>query len=489
MSIDALGAEDTLVGQLFAERYRIEARLGEGGMGTVYRAHHTGLDCPVALKLLHPALTSDPVIARRFDREALALSKLDHPNCLRVLDAGTSPAGAKYIVMPLLAGQELRAMLDGPLPLARAVDLTVQILRGLEHAHRRGMIHRDLKPENVLVVTDDEGREQAKLVDFGIVKMLVEDAGVEPLTRVGLVFGTPRYMSPEQVSGGKITERTDLYAVGIILYEMLAGIAPFDADDAGMLMRMQILGDVPPLPDTVPPPLAEVVQRLLEKSPSDRYATAREVREALESAMLATPGRTVVASTGTDPLGATIGAAAGLGSAPTMARTPEPIGTAPTMARSPEPPVSAPARAPVPSVPAIAVAPPPASLAPVAPPARSYGRHAPVIAAALLALLGLVIIVALWPGETTPPPSATSPTTTPGLAATPAALPTAQAPAVADPPAGRTDAPVQRAPATTTAKRSSPVRSTKERSKGNGKGKGGKKHKFSKGGFSFEIDD
>jgi serine/threonine protein kinase len=277
---------DALIGSVFADRYRIERMLGEGGMGTVYRAHHTGLDCAVAVKVLRPGLTADPVISRRFDREAVALSKLDHPNCLRVLDAGTAPTGAKYIVMPLLEGRELRALLGTPLPTTRALDLAIQILRGLEHAHRRGMIHRDLKPENVLVVVDDYGHDVAKLVDFGIVKMLLDDGGAEPLTRVGLVFGTPRYMSPEQVTGGRITESTDLYSVGIILFEMLTGAAPFDADDAGMLMRMQILGDVPALPETVPPAVATIVRRLLEKSPGDRFASAGDVREALESAAI-----------------------------------------------------------------------------------------------------------------------------------------------------------------------------------------------------------
>jgi len=463
-SVDAASPppEDALVGQLFAERYRIEAQLGEGGMGTVYRAHHTGLDCPVAVKLLHPALTSDPVIARRFDREALALSKLDHPNCLRVLDAGTSPAGAKYIVMPLLAGQELRALLDRPLPIARAIDITVQILRGLEHAHRRGMIHRDLKPENVLVVHDDEGREQAKLVDFGIVKLLVEDAGVEPLTRVGLVFGTPRYMSPEQVSGGKITERTDLYAVGIILFELLAGTAPFDADDAGMLMRMQILGDVPPLPEHVPTTVAEVVRRLLEKSPSDRYASAREVREALESAMLAAPGRTVVAATNTDPLGATVGAAAAIGAAPNLAR--------------------------VPAAPVVMVAPP----APAR--RRALGSYAPVLAAGVLALVGLTIVIALWPDEDATP-SSSAPGEVP-LAAMPAALPVAPAPVAGDPsPVGgdpsppRDDAAVKPAPAKPSTRKSSPPRDKdRDRGRGRGKHKGDKKKVKLGKGFEIEFD-
>jgi serine/threonine protein kinase len=144
-------------------------------------------------------------------------------------------------------------------------------------------VHRDLKPENVLVVDDDDGREVVKLIDFGIVKLLTGDD--QKLTRAGLVFGTPRYMSPEQVSGGKIDERADLYSMGVVLFEMLTGAPPFDADQAGMLMRMHVLADVPPLPDTIAPGVRAVIMRLLEKSPNDRFASAREVIDALESAM------------------------------------------------------------------------------------------------------------------------------------------------------------------------------------------------------------
>jgi serine/threonine protein kinase len=293
--VDAIGAGggdrqdegDPLRGQVLGGRYRLDLRLGEGGMGAMYRGHDLVLNRPVAIKLLGPELVDDEVLAQRFDREAHALSMLDHPNCVQVYDAGTTTRGGKYIVMQLLDGHELRSLLGAPLPPPRAVALALQLLRGLDHAHRRGLVHRDLKPENVFVVHDDDGNEQLKLVDFGIVKLLTPSEA--KLTRAGQVFGTPRYMSPEQVSGGKIDARADLYALGVVLYEMLAGAPPFDADQAGMLMRMHMIADPPPLPEWVPAPVQAVVSRLLEKRADDRFPTARAVIDALTGGSVHAP--------------------------------------------------------------------------------------------------------------------------------------------------------------------------------------------------------
>jgi hypothetical protein len=275
-----------LVGHVVAERYRIDALLGEGGMGAVFRARHLALDRPVAIKVLHPHLCADEQIRKRFDREALAISKLDHPNCVQVIDFGTTARGMRYLVMPLLEGQELRELTGVGLPLAQVIDLGTQILRALEHAHKRGLVHRDLKPENIFLVRDDDERSIVKLVDFGIVKLL-EMPGQDRftrLTRAGMAFGTPTYMSPEQATGGAIDERTDLYALGVVLYELLTGRPPFEADEPGILLRMQILSEPPPLPDTVPESLAAVVMKLLSKDPGHRHASAREAREALVAA-------------------------------------------------------------------------------------------------------------------------------------------------------------------------------------------------------------
>jgi hypothetical protein len=311
---EAPPAADPLVGAVFGERYRLDARLGGGGMGAVYRARHLALERDVAVKVLHAHLTEDPMVSRRFDREALASSKLEHRNCVQVLDTGTAEGGLKYLVMQLLDGGELRHAMKGPMPPERVVELTRQILLGLEHAHRRGLVHRDLKPENVFVVRDEDGEEIVKLVDFGIVKLISGDGSDEKLTRVGVVFGTPWYMSPEQAAGGKIDERTDLYAVGVLMYEMLAGERPFQADDMGMVLRMQLIADPPPLPDTVPAALRGVVMRLLEKDGKDRFASARATREALEAA----------ASTTTLPLPAAAPTPAAAAPPPAAAAPPPP---------------------------------------------------------------------------------------------------------------------------------------------------------------------
>jgi len=275
-----------LVGRVIAERYRVDAVLGIGGMGAVLRCHHLGLRRDVAVKLLHPELAGDREIAARFEREAASASRLDHPNCVRVLDFGAwepvpGMPPAKYLAMQLLEGQELTEMLGQPLAARRALGLIQQILTGLEHAHAHGVVHRDLKPENVFVTRDHDGGELLKLVDFGIAKISEgEDAGPK-LTRLGVVFGTPLYMSPEQAAGGVVDVRTDLYAAGVILFEMLAGVPPFTGSDATTLLRKHVFEDPPTLSDAVPPALRGVVARLLAKDRDQRFASAREVRDVL----------------------------------------------------------------------------------------------------------------------------------------------------------------------------------------------------------------
>jgi hypothetical protein len=285
MAAEAPGLE-RYVGGTIAGRYRIDRLLGEGGMGAVFRAHHLGLRRDVAVKLLHPEVSRDPQVSARFDREAQSASRLDHPNCIRVTDFGTwEPSSGelpvKFMVMQLLEGTELADLLGEPMPPARAVELMMQVLEGLAHAHDHGIIHRDIKPENIFVTTDHAGRETLKLVDFGIAKVVSGEGSQDQMTKAGLVFGTPRYMSPEQAAGGKIDERTDLYACGTILYQMLAGRTPFDGDDLVALLRQQILAHPPPLPPSIHPELADAVYRLLAKKPADRFATALATRNAL----------------------------------------------------------------------------------------------------------------------------------------------------------------------------------------------------------------
>ncbi len=271
-----------LVGHTFEGRYRMDALLGVGGMGAVFKGHHLGLHRDVAIKVLHPSIGRDPEISSRFDREAQSASRLDNPNCVAVMDYGTTEQGMKFMVMQLLEGGELTRLLGRPLPAVRVLQLTAQIVRGLEHAHSQGVVHRDIKPENVFVTRDHDGKEVLKLVDFGIAK-IVDGQGDGRSTRAGLVFGTPAYMSPEQAAGGAVDERADLYSVGILMYEMLSGHAPFQSDEPATLVRMQITADAGPLPSDVPPMVAAIVQRLLAKSREDRFQSAKELRETIET--------------------------------------------------------------------------------------------------------------------------------------------------------------------------------------------------------------
>ncbi len=306
---------EALVGKVLDDRYRLDKLLGAGGMGAVYKARHTTLNRNVAVKVLHPDIGGDPSIGKRFDREAQSASRLDHPNCVHVSDFGTTTEGIKYLVMELLEGEELGERLGAPWDPDAALGLLEQIFAGLEHAHACGIVHRDLKPENVFMTRttgpNASGRDVAKIVDFGIAKLLDADGAAEVLTRAGMVFGTPRYMSPEQAAGGKVDERSDLYAVGVLAHELLSGKPPFDSEDLASILRMQIMAPPPPLPDTVPAPVVAFVESLLEKSrherpasAADALATVRELRKALgERSETEVP--TPATDPGVDMLGAT----------------------------------------------------------------------------------------------------------------------------------------------------------------------------------------
>ncbi len=270
------------VGRVLDDRYRVDALLGVGGMGAVFRCRHLGLRKDVALKILRPAVAAGETMTKRFEREAQSASRLDHPNIVRVMDFGSLEDGAKYLVMQILEGEELKDTMGTPWPPAKAVDTVLQVLAGLDHAHHHGIVHRDLKPENVFVTRDHRGDPLIKLVDFGIAKVVEGDGADDKLTRTGMVFGTPRYMSPEQAAGGKIDARTDLYTVGLILYELLSGRSPFESDDASEMVRMQLITQPPPLPDPIPEPLVAIVDKLLAKSRLDRPDSAKEVISRLE---------------------------------------------------------------------------------------------------------------------------------------------------------------------------------------------------------------
>jgi tetratricopeptide (TPR) repeat protein len=283
-------AADPLIGSVIAERYRVDAVLGEGGMGTVYRCHHLALERDVAVKLLKPELLEDDQVSARFDREARSASRLEHPNVMQVLDFGSWNRGddgrpAKFMVLQLLEGWELADYLGEPMTPERVIEIALQIVRGLEHAHQRGIVHRDLKPENVFVTADHDGEECLKIVDFGLAKVLSGSGAQQKLTRTGMVFGTPQYMSPEQATGMESDERTDIYALGIMMWELLVGRPPFDGDDVISIIRRQVSTPLPndELPPETPPTLRSLIERMTEKEVDVRMGTASEVRAALEA--------------------------------------------------------------------------------------------------------------------------------------------------------------------------------------------------------------
>lgn len=285
------GATSKLLGKVIDGRYRLDEQLGSGGMGVVFRAHHLALERDVAVKFIRPDLEHEPVVKERFIREAKSASRLDHPHCIRVNDFGETDDGLRYLVMELLRGRELRELIGAPWRPKRAVDLVIQVLEGLAHAHGHGVVHRDLKPANVLITKDHRGDPMAKIVDFGIARMLdvtgpkptlPPGSGRLPLSTSGNL-GTPRYMSPEQATGRPVDARTDLYAVGVILYELLTGQPPFDASDGREIVRLHLEAPPPPLPETVPAALRDLVERLLAKSVDDRVGSAREALESLRA--------------------------------------------------------------------------------------------------------------------------------------------------------------------------------------------------------------
>ena len=245
---------------------------------------------PMALKVLHAAWQSDERAVRRFQREAQAAARMDHPNVCLVTDFGVSEQGAVYLVMDLLQGTDLFDTLQEQrfLPPRRAVPIAAQVAAGLGHAHARGIIHRDLKPENIFLLSGMPPPDYVKVLDFGIAKMLHGDQGPR-LTVAGEVVGTPEYLSPEQAGGGTVDHRADLYALGVILYRMLTGRLPFRDNNKLRLVQRQVSEAPQPfkaqlLPQEVPDALEAVTLRLLEKDPARRYQTVEEVQVALAEA-------------------------------------------------------------------------------------------------------------------------------------------------------------------------------------------------------------
>ncbi len=292
---------DSLLGTTLAGKYRIDERLNEGGMGTVYRGTHVLLDKTVAVKVLRPSLAADEKIVARFSREARAASRISHPNALSVTDFGEDESGHVFIVMEFLSGRTLKQLIrdEGPLPLPRVVDITRQICDALNAAHQQGVVHRDLKSDNIMLV-DTMAGDHAKVLDFGIAKINEQEGTVDTnLTAPNLVIGTPQYMSPEQCSqDSEIDARSDIYLLGVILYEMLVGHVPFSGDSPTMVMMKHLQDPVPSVLEErndLPAAVGRVVARAMAKVPGNRYQSVAELIEDLTIASGMTLTRTAPA--------------------------------------------------------------------------------------------------------------------------------------------------------------------------------------------------
>src|SRR3989440_7308918 len=281
---------DPLVGVVLDDKYRLDARLGVGGMGTVYHATHLLIERPVAVKVLNPRLVADETAKERFRREARAAGRLQHTNAVAVTDFGETREGLVYLVMELLEGRPLRDILahESPLDAARAVSLMLQVAAAVEAAHEAGIIHRDLKPGNIFLVQRPDAPYIVKVLDFGIAKIAPEggaDVSLhDTLTGTGVMIGTPRYMSPEQCDGAQLTPASDVYYLGVILYEMLTGQTPFTGASPLALALKHSSESPQPLREivpTIPPALESVVLHALEKNPQERPKDAGEFRREL----------------------------------------------------------------------------------------------------------------------------------------------------------------------------------------------------------------
>ncbi len=278
---------DPLIGQVLNETFHVIRLIGEGGMGRVYEARHTRLgDRRFAVKVLLPEFAQNREIVARFQREAESASSISHPNVVQVIDVHHTREGAPYLVAEFLDGEELGAFVEkvGRLGVPFAVGIGRQVCRGLAAAHARGVVHRDMKPENVFLLRQQPGEQgvpRVKVIDFGVSR--VKDHDIH-LTQAGVILGTPSFMSPEQARAEVVDERADIYGVGAVLYNLLTGVRPFDADDPTRTLIMLLTEELPPIRQTnpsVPPGLEAVIRACLAKDRNDRFRTMVELEAAL----------------------------------------------------------------------------------------------------------------------------------------------------------------------------------------------------------------
>jgi eukaryotic-like serine/threonine-protein kinase len=279
-------SEKSLVGTILDDRYEVLARIGAGGVGEVYRARMQKLDRLVAVKVLHESLVANATFVARFQREVKAMSRMYHPHCVAVIDHGLVHE-RPYLVLEYLAGQTVSKLLrQGPMPAERAVGVALQVLDALSYFHGQSVVHRDLKSENIMLVEAGATRDFVKVLDFGMAKLLDHEPGESQLSMRGVVVGTVSAMAPEQIQQLFPDRRIDIYATGILLYEMIVGRRPFRASDPKVLARMQLMTR-PQAPralageTALSAELEQVILKALEKERSDRFATADEMADAL----------------------------------------------------------------------------------------------------------------------------------------------------------------------------------------------------------------
>jgi len=283
-----LDRASTLSNQILDSRYAVEKKLGEGGMSYVYLAREINSGATVAIKVLSPKLASDRSSVERLRREAGLAMRLEHPNVCRILRLGESEDGLIYLVMPYLKGELLsdREVRNGPMDLATGIGFLQEVCAGLHHAHELHIIHRDLKPENIMLVSADGQREHAVVMDFGLAKERRADPAIQKLTATGIILGTPEFMSPEQIRGKPLDARSDIYALGIVAFEMFTGKLPFQGRNAQEMMIARLRGTATPVRQVrsdLPPQIEKALARALATNPEDRFATTLDFAAALTS--------------------------------------------------------------------------------------------------------------------------------------------------------------------------------------------------------------